>query len=496
MLFTAVLLSTLHSSLSTPHSVAEAAVAQGQQDQLDTGSTHQGGGLSTSSKFRQHGVIGQATATTRIASSKFRILPGLFAAVDAASSQSLPLSELDLSVLSAKTDALGSTIPPKTWQRDNDPLFIWEPPRAGAPLAGYSYAIDAVPDTIVDTAATSFEVPPRGLADGTHTFTVQAVNTAGKAGKPVSIEIWVDTTPPQILTYTPTPGALLNTPSSSISATLSDVASGVDPAAVSLAVNGTTASVTVDPSTGAVTARGGAWREGANSLELRVADAAGNAQTPLVWSVTLDSTPPTGTVTINGGASRTTSVYVTLGLAASDAVSGVARVLISNEELAGYVEEPFAAIRELWQLPSLRGPRPVYVKFVDRAGNVSAPVTDQITLDLLSPDTVITSGPAGATPSRDGSFAFMCPEGGCVFSFAFDHEEWSDWSAATTATTPNLSYGNHYFRVKAARDVNGTTGIQLDEEDPSPAERSWIVGLGPSWLAVPKGPPVKLWRLE
>jgi hypothetical protein len=50
--------------------------------------------------------------------------------------------------------------------------------------------------------------------------------------------------------------------------------------------------------------------------------------------------------------------------------------------------------------------------------------------------------------------------------------------------------------VKAARDVNGIQGIQSDEEDPSPAERTWIVGVAPSMIAVPKGPPIKIWRLE
>jgi hypothetical protein len=278
--------------------------------------------------------------------------------------------------------------------------------------------------------------------------------------------------------------------------TVSDVGSGVSLLGSTLLLNGRAAALSFNEATGVLTATGGDWKEGANSLEARLQDAVGNAQAPLVWSVTRDITPPRGEVTINGDAAMTTSVYVTLGLSAADAVSGVTRMLVSNDPQSGYVEEPFVALRELWKLTPLRGFRTVYVRFVDVAGNVSDPVSDAIELGLLAPDTLITSGPAGFVPDRDARFTFMCPEGECLFSYAVDNDAWSSWGAATTAAKAGLTFGNHYFRVKAAKDVNGTVGIQPDEEDPSPAERTWIVGVEPSLLTAPKGPPIKLWRLE
>jgi len=90
----------------------------------------------------------------------------------------------------------------------------------------------------------------------------------------------------------------------------------------------------------------------------------------------------------------------------------------------------------------------------------------------------------------------MCPEGGCQFSYAFDDGDWSEWSDTATASLTGLAFGNHYFRVKAAKDLNGLEGIQPDEEDPSPAERTWIVGVEPSMLTIPRGPAIKVWRLE
>jgi len=476
---------------------AEAAVSKGTNKKLEAGNANQGGGTVTSSNFRQQVSVGDSVSSVTISSSKFRIVPGFLGASLSATTLP-PVTELDLADLYAKTHALGLKITPQTWQRDADPIFIWEPPLTGAQVAGYSYGLDVSPDDVVDTTSTSFDVAaavPNTLSDGVHTFTVKALNSAGNAGKPSSIELWVDTTPPKILTHTPEAGGLLNA-SANVTATVSDAASGVNASSLSLLVNGSAASVSYTPATGTLTATGGGWKEGANSLELRVSDVAGNVQVPLVWSLTLDTKPPTGTVLINGDAELTTSVHVTLGLDASDATSGVSSMLISNDELTGYVAEPYAAIRKFWKLVALRGPQRVYVKFVDKAGNTSSPVSDVIELALLSPETVITSGPAGFSQKPSATFTFSCPEGDCVFAFAFDNDAWSDWSPSTSATASDLVFGNHYFRVKAAKDVNGIAGIQPDEEDPSPAERTWVVGVEPSLFSFPKGPHIKLWRLE
>ena len=481
-------------------SLAEAAVSKGRDKEIEVASVSQAGGAATSANFRQQVSVGEPMATHRVTSSRFQIIPGfLGGAFSSLTGKTVPVSELDLTVLYAKTDPLGLEIAARTWQKDNDPIFIWEPPPTGAEVAGYSYALDATPDDVIDGTGTSLNVAassPNTLTDGPHTFSVKAVNSAGHGGNPLSIELWVDTTPPQIVSYSPASGALLKTLRPTVSATLSDPHSGVKASSVSIIVNGSAISSVVDPATGVMTATGGSWKEGANSLELHVADAAGNTLAPLLWSVTIDTLPPAGTILINGGAEMTTSAYVTLGLEASDATSGISTMLVSNDELTGYVEEPYVTLREFWQLTPVRGIRTVYVKFVDVAGNVSAPVSDEIELGLLSPETMITSGPAGVTPSRTATFAFMCPEGGCLFSYSFDKGEWSNWSSSTSAEQTGLSVGNHYFWVKAAKDVNGTPGIQPNEEDPSPAARTWTVGVEPSMLVVPKGPPIKVWRLE
>ncbi len=490
----------LYLSPFTRHWSVNAAVSKGKQQQLEAGIANQGGGTATSSNFRQQSSIGDATANQRISSPNFRIIPGLLGiSASSAPSVTTVTTDLDLGGVSAKTGFLGSSIAPQTWQRDVDPLFVWDPPPPGPNVVGYSYAIDAPPDNVSDTTSISFDVASssvKALSDGKHVFSVKAIDATGRAGNVSQFEIWIDTTPPQVGNYDPAPGSLLNLSTLQVHATVSDAGSGVTATSVRVLINSASVSFTVDPATGALVTTGGAWKEGINSIEVHAADAVGNAQTPLVWSVTIDTVAPTGTISIDSGAQLTRSVYVTLGLTASDATSGVTRMLLSNDATSGFVEEPYVVLRELWPLRPVRGMQTVYAKFVDGAGNVSAVVSDQIELALFAPDTIITSGPAGYTPSRVVTFTFMCPNAGCVFSYAIDNDPWSSWSASGSMTTPELSLGNHYFRVKAAKDVNGIDDIQPDEEDPSPAERTWIVGIEPPILAVPKGPPIKIWRLE
>ena len=472
-----------------------AGAAQTESHNVDLAETNEGGGVATSN-FRQGFSVGAPISGGTLGSAKYRLSSG-FGATSSVQFEH-PLSNLDIAAVHAKASGFGADIPPKTWQPDADPVFIWGAPSGGLDLAGYSWAVDAEPDATVETTSTSVDIAAttlQRLSDGAHQFFVKAVGNGGAVGQTVSMEIWVDATPPSVVTYAPASETLLKA-APSIAATLHDEHSGVDKLTVQVLINGSGGDGTFDPATGILQATSSAWREGLNRLELRASDAAGNALTPLTWTMSLDTQPPVGTVVINGGAGMTASMYVTLTLTAQDAVTGVTRMLISNQRTTGFVEEPFTAQRTLWALNPVRGMQTVYVKFVDQAGNVSPAASDEIQLSLLSPDTVIMTGPAGLTPLAAAAFSFLCPEGGCAFSYAFDNAAWSDWSADGAAAAGELPPGNHYFRVKAAKEVNGIQGIQPDEEDPTPAERTWIIGPEPTIFVVPKGPLIKVWRFE
>ncbi len=495
----ALLLWTMDYGLST--GLVEAARAKSETKTLEIGETTQLGGVVTSSSsgHRQTTTMGAAFSADKLSSKTVQVFTG-FVGAALGPAISVVKGNLALTLLYAKAAPLGTEISQKTWQRDADPIFIWQ---AQAPelVEGYSYALNGDPDTIIDTKGTSWDVaqdPLKRLADGQHLFSVKAVDSAGNAGTPLSFALWLDTTAPALGTYTPAAGSLLNTLKPGISVNVTDPHSGVGASQIKLLINGLQSSVSVDETTGVVTATStGLVKEGANAIQVEASDRVGNKQTALVWSFTTDVTPPTGSVLINAGAAMTTSVYVTLNLSSSDAISGVTGMLISNDAVTGFVQESFNPVRELWKLNSVNGTQKVYVKFIDKVGNISEPVAADIELHLLAPDTIILSGPAGFTPSTSAPFSFTCPEGGCVFSYAFDHDGWSAWNSETVAKKEGLSYGNHYFRVKAAKESNGQDGIQPDEEeDPTPAERTWIVGIQPPGTVVPYGPPIKLWKIE
>lgn len=126
--------------------------------------------------------------------------------------------------------------------------------------------------------------------------------------------------------------------------------------------------------------------EGVYKLRLRTKDTLGHWSG---WSdafvLRYDSTAPTVTLQINGGAETTNQTNVLLNLSASDTGSSVASVRISNNNLIWSDWQPYADPLP-WTLPALdRHTHTVYVQVRDHAGNVSNVASDTIYLDLYPP---------------------------------------------------------------------------------------------------------------
>lgn len=100
----------------------------------------------------------------------------------------------------------------------------------------------------------------------------------------------------------------------------------------------------------------------------------------------VDATAPTSpSITINSGDAYTTSTSSTLTLSASDATSGMADMIISeNADFSAASWEPYATSKS-FTLSSLDGTKTVYVKFRDTAGNESASASDTIVYDATAP---------------------------------------------------------------------------------------------------------------
>ena len=124
-------------------------------------------------------------------------------------------------------------------------------------------------------------------------------------------------------------------------------------------------------------------------------DAAGNQSTDIISdTVSLDTTGPSGSVRINGGAEWTSSADVTLAVTGHDGRGcGVADMRFSNDSEGNWSGwEAYATFKD-WQLSEAsQGTQTVYVQFLDAAGNQStAQITDTISMDALAPS--ITASP-------------------------------------------------------------------------------------------------------
>lgn len=111
-------------------------------------------------------------------------------------------------------------------------------------------------------------------------------------------------------------------------------------------------------------------------------------------TVNTDVSPPTGSVTINGGAGATNNPQVTLTLSAADNSGTVSSMCFANDG-ATWTCQAYAPSAP-WTLTSGDGLKTVSAKFSDAAGNWSAPVSDSIVLDTTAPAIAITSPIDGA----------------------------------------------------------------------------------------------------
>ena len=123
-----------------------------------------------------------------------------------------------------------------------------------------------------------------------------------------------------------------------------------------------------------------------------------------------DTTPPVGTVTINGGAAFTNTTGVTLTLTCSDAGWGCAYMQFSNDGTT-YSSPEWYATPKAWTLTPGDGSKTVWARFRDGAGNWSSdpPPSDSIILDTITP--VTTPSPPGGTYSTAQSVTLTCNDG-------------------------------------------------------------------------------------
>lgn len=177
-----------------------------------------------------------------------------------------------------------------------------------------------------------------------------------------------------------------------------------------------------------------------------------------------DTNPPTGTVTINGGAPSTGTTSVTLTLSATDAEGPVTKMKFSNDNITWSSPQPYQTTKS-WTLTSGDGTKTVYVDFKDGAsanGNwMTTPATASIILDGATPSIPTELGAAALNSwkvflSFDASTDDVAVVGYKIYRNGFQ--------VATTTGSPyldlNLSSNTIYTYTVTAYDADGHESLQ------------------------------------
>ena len=168
-----------------------------------------------------------------------------------------------------------------------------------------------------------------------------------------------------------------------------------------------------------------------------------------------DTTPPTGTIVINGNHTATNTTSATLSLTWGDGAggSGVVRMRFSNDGSTWSAWEPLLATRA-YTLPAGDGYKTVRVQYLDRNNNRSLVYSDYIRLDTVTPTGGISIN-AGAATTKSQKVTLNLNwsdvgSGVVRMRFSDNGSNWTGWESqkATRAYTLPAGAGNHTVRVQ------------------------------------------------
>lgn len=231
--------------------------------------------------------------------------------------------------------------------------------------------------------------------------------------------------------------------------------------------------------------------------EVRDTDGNGLSET-YTWSFTTgaapDTTPPHATsITVAGDAEWSNTTSVTLQLQAQDDSGAVAQMNVSNSN--SFPDAGWTTYQETleWELENGEGPKTVYVKYRDGAGNLTDAVSDAIGLDTTVPtitSLTLNDGKPGTNTTSVPVVVVAADaddsSGVSTYRIRFEGEDWQDWTdldsgiGNLTVELP-VALGETATIEAQVRDVAGNesaveTRDLLYEQDPptvtsvSPAE--------------------------
>ena len=252
----------------------------------------------------------------------------------------------------------------------------------------------------------------QGLADGSYSIKANVSDAAGNAATTASQAITVDETAPTIAITSPVAGDnIINKAEAAAGVTISGTAT-----AGSAGVNGQTATITIVDSTNAVkdayaaTVTSGAWSvnvtaaqaqalaDGSYSIKANVSDAAGNAATTASQAITLDTLPPTVTISTAGATTNQSTQTISGTVAATEAAAGSTVTLFDTVNSVTTQIGTATVVGGSWSTTvtlSGNGTHSIVAKDTDAIGNIGSSSPVVFTLATVAPTIAITAPVAG-----------------------------------------------------------------------------------------------------
>ena len=216
--------------------------------------------------------------------------------------------------------------------------------------------------------------------------------------------------------------------------------------------------------------------DGTKRLYVQFKDNAGNLSPIYYDEITLDTEPPSGTITINENAQYTTSRSVTLQISYPDDLD-IRNIRYSNDGIWDTERWETPSKTKDWNLLPEDGTKTVYAQFRDNSGLKSSVIFDSIILDTTPPtgyieingnETETTSTLVTLMPTADDAngIAQVC--------FSNDNVNWSAWESLgekTWTLTDGIGEKTVYAQFKDNAGLNSSTctdTISLVSPPPSP----------------------------
>jgi hypothetical protein len=311
---------------------------------------------------------------------------------------------------------------------------------SGTKEANTSILINNV-QVVASDASTTWSATVNLGTEGNNTINVTAKNSIGLLSGVKTLTVLRDTVKPAGSLNINSGAAYAASGAVTLNLSASDSGSGMSQMSFS-ADNVTWSAAETYATSKAWTFPGG---DGSKTVYVRYIDRAGNVSAVYSKSIILDTLPPSGTLTVNGGAQYITQTAVTLNLSAADAGSGLDKMSFSSNGTTWTSAEPYAATKA-WTFGTGDGNKTVYVKYLDKSGKWSPPISVTVLLDTVKPtgSVNINSGAAYAT-SATVTLNLSATDGGSgvgTVSFSTNNSTWSTPESYTTARTFSLQTGD------------------------------------------------------